>query len=1029
MREDLVQGRLRRMLERRLRSARHGARVPLTVTAWHVPGEPVAPAAALAAGYRPFAAGEPWGPPWGTTWLRCTAVLPAGWAGRLAEAVVDLGFTGVGPGFTAEGLAYTPDGTPLKGIHPLNRHVPLDAALPGGVGPAARPLPAADTRVEFLVEAAANPTIHQPYPWAPTDLGDVRTAGREPLYRFGGAEIAEVDTGVRALVADLEVLDGLLEVLPAGQPRRSAVVRAVVEAMDYLDRAELTGSWSASTARELLAGVLDSPAAASAHQVTAVGHAHIDSAWLWPIRETVRKVARTVANVTALRSSHPELVFAFSQAQQHAWLKEHHPALFERLREAVAAGAVHPVGGMWVESDANMPGGEAMVRQLVYGKRFFLDEYGYESDEVWLPDSFGYSAALPQIFRLAGATRFLTQKLSWNQTNRFPFSTFWWEGIDGSRVLAHFPPVDTYNSDLSARDLAGAQDRCADDGRVSRSLVPFGWGDGGGGPTREMLEHAARLRNLEGLPRVRIGEPSGFFDEAQAEAEAGDRAQEPARTGTPVWAGELYLEVHRGTFSTQAAVKRANRRCEHLLREAELWSATAAVRGLAAYPHAELDALWKDVLLHQFHDILPGSSIAWVYREAVQRYAELEERAEELVRSAITALAGSGTRRLVFNSAPHARGGVPALGAAVPEVLPPPKARRTAEGGIVLDNGLLRVGIDERGAVVSVRDLAAGREVLPPGEDAGLLRLHADHPVGADAWDLDEHYRGAALDLREAEHVDLAADAGGTPVVTVVRVHDGCRFEQRLRLARDAARLEFETHADWRAEQRLVKAVFPLDVRADTVAAEVQFGHVRRPLHRNTSWEAAKFEVYAHRFLHVGEPGYGVALVNDSTYGYDATRQVRPDGGTTTVLALSLLRAQRFPDPHADQGRHVVRYALVCGADTAGAVREGYRINLPERTVAGGADVPPLVELDGPAVVEAVKLADDGSGDLVVRLYEPLGDRAEVWLSATEQVRHAWLVDLLERDRGTVEFDGLRARMTLRPFEIATVRLRLTSRS
>jgi alpha-mannosidase len=1026
--EDLVQGRLRRMLERRLRPARHGARLPLAVAAWHVPGEPVAAEVARAAEYRPFAVGERWGPPWGTTWLRCSATVPAGWAGRLAEAVVDLGFTGVGPGFTAEGLAYAPDGTPVKGVHPLNRYVPLDAALPGGVGPASRPLPAAGARVEFLVEAAANPTIHQPYPWAPTDLGDVRTAGREPLYRFGGAEIAEVDTGVRDLVADLEVLDGLLEVLPAGQPRRYAVVRAVVEAMDYLDRAELTGSWSAAAARELLAGVLDRPAAASAHRVTAVGHAHIDSAWLWPIRETVRKVARTVANVTALRASHPELVFAFSQAQQHAWLKEHQPVLFERLREAVAAGAVHPVGGMWVESDANMPGGEAMVRQLVYGKRFFLDEYGYESDEVWLPDSFGYSAALPQIFRLAGATRFLSQKLSWNRTNRFPFSTFWWEGIDGSRVLAHFPPVDTYNSDLSARDLAGAQDRCADDGPVSRSLVPFGWGDGGGGPTREMLEHAARLRDLEGLPRVRIGSPSRFFDAAQEQAEAGDLGQ-GGGAGTPVWAGELYLEVHRGTFTTQADVKRANRRCEHLLREAELWCATAAVRGLAGYPHAELDALWKEVLLHQFHDILPGSSIAWVYREAAERYAVLEERIEALVRSATTALAGSGTRRLVFNAAPHARGGVPALGAAVARELPAPRARRTRGGRITLDNGLLRVEVDERGAVSSVTDLAAGREVLPPGGAAGLLRLHADHPVGADAWDLDEHYRGAALDLSAPERVESAEDAGGAPVVTVVHVHDGCRFEQRLRLGRDAARLEFTTHVDWRAEQRLLKAVFPLDVRADSVAAEVQFGHVRRPLHRNTSWEAAKFEAYAHRFLHVGEPGYGVALVNDATYGYDATRHVRPDGGTTTVLALSLLRAQRFPDPHADQGRHVFRYALVCGVDTAGAVREGYRINLPPRTVTGGADVPPLVEVDGPAVVEAVKLADDGSGDLVVRLYEPLGDRAEVLLSASVPVRRAWLVDLLERDRGTVAFDGTKARMTLRPWEIATVRLRLASRS
>ncbi|MCO5970575.1 alpha-mannosidase [Actinoallomurus soli] len=1013
MSEDLFRGRLRRVLERRLRPARYGARLPLAVTAWHVPGEPVDVATALGADYAPFGAGERWGPPWGTTWLRCTAALPAEWVGRHAEATVDLGFTGVGPGFTAEGLVYSPDGVPLKGIHPLNRYVPIDPDGSGGVGMAAGPL-RAGTRVDFLVEAAANPTIHQPYPWAPTDLGDVRTAGREPLYRFSGAEIAVVDDEVRRLVADVEVLDGLLDVLPAAWPRRYAVMRALTGMMDYLDRTELTGTWSARTAREMIADVLRSPAAATAHQVTAVGHAHIDSAWLWPIRETVRKVARTVANVTALRAVHPELVFAFSQAQQHAWLKEHQPALFERLRAAVADGAVLPVGGMWVESDANLPGGEAMVRQLVHGKRFFLDEYGIESDEIWLPDSFGYSAALPQLFRLAGATRFLSQKLSWNQTNRFPHSTFWWEGLDGSRVLAHFPPVDTYNSDLSAKDLAGARDRYADEGRTSRSLVPFGWGDGGGGPTREMLEHAARLSDLEGLPQVRIGTPAEFFDAAEAEA-----------AGAPVWAGELYLEVHRGTYTTQAAVKRGNRRCEHLLREAELWCATAAVRGLAPYPYEELDALWKEVLLYQFHDILPGSSIAWVYRETTERYAVLERRIADLARAAMAALAGTGRRRLVFNAAPHDRDGVPALGAAVAEEAAVPRAGRADSGRIVLDNDLVRAEIDERGAVVSVYDRVGGRELVPPGADVGLLRLHADHPVGADAWDVDEHYRAAALDLRDADSVDLATDDDGVPVVTVVRSHDGCRFVQRVRLAAGAGRVDFETTVDWHVPQRLCKAVFPLDIRADTVAAEIQFGHVRRPLHRNTSWEMAKFEVYAHRFVHVGEPSYGVALVNDSTYGYDATRHVRPDGGTTTVVALSLARTQQFPDPHADQGEHVFRYSLVCGADVATAVREGYRINLPPRTVVGGDDVAPLVTTDGPAVVEAVKLADDGSGDLVVRLYEPLGDRARVRLSTPEAVRDARLVDLLERDAGPADLDGDGVRITLRPFEILTVRMRL----
>jgi alpha-mannosidase len=974
-----VADRLHRVLERRLRPAVHPARVPMTVTAWAVDGEPVAVGEALKADFQPFAVGTLWGPPWGTLWLRCTATVPEAWAGGEAEALVDLGFTGVGPGFTVEGLAYTVDGEPIKGIHPRNRYVPVTG-----------------DRADLLIEAAANPSIHQPYPWDPTDLGDVRTAGTQPLYRFGGADLALVDPHVRDLVADLEVLDGLMAVLPDGGSRRREVLDAVVEVLDDLDRAELTGTWSAERARELLTPVLGKPATASAHRVTAVGHAHIDSAWLWPIRETVRKVTRTVANVLALAADHPDLVFAFSQAQQHAWLREHQPALFERLRAAVATGTVVPVGGMWVESDANLPGGEAMVRQLVHGKRFFAEQYGVETDEIWLPDSFGYSAALPQIFRLAGTTRFVSQKMSWNQTNPFPHTTFWWEGLDGSRVLAHFPPVDTYNSDLSAAELTHA----ARTG-TGASLIPFGWGDGGGGPTREMLAHAERQQDLEGLPRVRLGTPAAFFDSL-------------TDPGDAVWSGELYLETHRGTFTTQAAVKRGNRHSEHLLREAELWCATAATRGLLDYPYDELDRIWKLVLLHQFHDILPGSSIAWVYREAAETYAGIARDLEALIGAALEALAGTGARELTFNAAPHARDGVPALGAAPAE----PAAAVTAkadEDGWVLDNGLVRVRADRRGQVVSVVDRRAGRELAVPGEPLGLLRVHADHPAGADAWDVDEHYRAAAVDLLDAESVTLE----GTTLVTHRRLGD-ITAVQRVWLEPGAVRVEFAADLDWPVSERLCKAVFPLDLRADTSAAEIQFGHVRRPLHRNTSWETAKYELYAHRFVHVGEPGYGAALVNDGTYGYDAGRTTRVDGGTTTTVGLSLVRSPRFPDPHADQGRHTFRYALAVGASVAGAVREGYRLNLPVRHRSGAADVPPLVAVDGDAVVESVKLADDRSGDVIVRIYEPFGNRCRVKVSGSVVMSE---VDLLERRLADVPLPDGVAALELRPFEIRSLRL------
>lgn len=549
----LVEGRLERALHQFVRPAQYAARTPLTVSVWHVPGEPVPVTEALGADFAPFTAGTEWGKPWSTSWFRLRGAVPGEWSGRRVEVVVDPGFTGQGPGFQAEGMLYDHLGVPLKGVHPRNRHLTLAHPAAGG------------EPVDLLLEAAANPAILE-HGFAPTPLGDVLTSGDRPLYRFASADLAVLDEEVWHLVLDIEVLSELMHELPDDRSRRHEILRALESMLDALDLHDVSGT--AAAGRAALAEVLTRPASASAHRISAAGHAHIDSAWLWPLRETVRKASRTFANVTALARDYPELVFACSQAQQYAWVKEHQPHIWERIKEAVAAGQWAPVGSMWVESDANMPGGEALVRQLVHGKRFFEEELGVETEEIWLPDSFGYTAAFPQLAKLAGVKWFLTQKLSWNQHNKMPHHTFWWEGIDGTRVFTHFPPVDTYNAQLHARQLAHAEKNFADKGRATRSLVPFGWGDGGGGPTREMLERARRLRDLEGSPRVTVEKPSAFF--AAAEEEYGERA--------PVWSGELYLELHRATYTTQAKTKQGNRRSEHLLREAELWATAAALR-------------------------------------------------------------------------------------------------------------------------------------------------------------------------------------------------------------------------------------------------------------------------------------------------------------------------------------------------------------------------------------------------------------------------------------------------------------------
>ena len=696
------------------------------------------------------------------------------------------------------------------------------------------------------------------------------------------------------------------------------------------------------------------PAHASAHRISAIGHAHIDSAWLWPVRETIRKVARTVANVVALMDDDPTVRFAMSQAQQLAWLKGSQPELFARVREHVASGRFVPVGGMWVESDANLPGGEALARQFVHGKRFFLEEFGIETEEVWLPDSFGYSGALPQLIHLSGSRWFLSQKLSWNQTNVFPHHTFLWEGIDGTRIFSHFPPVETYNSELSGEELARASRTFREKGRATRSLVPFGWGDGGGGPTREMLARAHRTADLEGSPRVALESPARFFRAAEAEY-----------ADPPVWSGEMYLELHRGTYTSQARTKSGNRRSEHLLREAELWSATAAVAGLLDYPYEALDGIWQEVLLLQFHDILPGTSIAWVHREAEATYERLAGESEVIIDSAVRALAGHGTEPIVFNPTPHERSGVPALGAAraAPGDRPGVTVSVEASGATTMANGVIRVTVDSRGSIVSLVDLVADREVIAPGAVGNLLQMHPDLPNDWDAWDLDAFYRNRHTDVVEVDETVVVVAEPDEAAIRVTRTFGSSSSIQHLRLRSGQRCLEIDTAIDWRETERILKLAFPLDVHAEQSTAEIQFGHVSRPTHTNTSWEAAKFESVAHRWVFIGEPGYGVAVVNDSTYGYDVVRTPRDGGGTTTTLRVSLLRAPRFPDPLADQGLHRFRHAIVVGTDIGGAVREGYRINLPERVVSGQGFVEPLIRIGDPAaVVEAVKLADDRLG-------------------------------------------------------------------
>ncbi|QDO02136.1 alpha-mannosidase [Streptomyces sp. S1A1-8] len=1003
-----IEERVARVHDQRIKPAIYAASVPFEVEAWQAPGEPVPFEEAAAAPYKPFAMDTPWGPPWGTTWFRMRGSVPADWTGKRVEAVFDLGFVGDWPGNQAEALVHLPDGVPLKAVNPQNQYVPIAHPATGG------------EEIHYLVEAASNPDILANDFAGPTPLGDRLTAGDKPLYTFKRADIAILDENVWHLDLDVQVLRELMLELGELDPRRHEIMIALDQAMDALDLDDISGT--AAAARAVLAPTLAKPAHASAHTLSAAGHAHIDSAWLWPIRETKRKTSRTFSNVTALAEEYEELVFACSQAQQYEWVRDNYPHVWARIKKAVADGNWAPVGGMWVEADGNLPGGEALARQLIHGKRFFIEHFGIETKGVWLPDSFGYNAAYPQLAKLAGNDWFLTQKLSWNQTNKLPHHSFWWEGLDGTRIFTHFPPVDTYNVEFSGKEMAHAVRNYQDKGRGTTSLAPFGHGDGGGGPTREMMERARRLASLEGSAKVRVEHPDAFFATAREEI-----------PGDQVWSGELYLELHRATYTSQARTKQGNRRSEHRMREAELWATTAALNAPGySYPYEKLDRLWKTVLLHQFHDILPGSSIAWVHREAEAEYARVAKEVEAITSEAVAAL-GTGETR-VFNTSPVDRAEVvrtsvgipmyaevPANGSALLDAGEPPQP--VSVDGRVLDNGLVRVELAEDGTLASVRDLTADREVL--ADKGNLLRLHSDLPNYWDAWDIDKHYKNRYTDLLDAESVTVVDDGPLLGALKVERAFGkGSRIVQTITVRAGSRRIDVETEIDWHEAEKILKAAFPVDIRAPHSSAEIQFGHVQRPTHTNTSWESARFEVYGHRWVHIAEPGYGVAVINDSTYGHDVSRTVREDGGTTTTVRLSLVRAPRVPDPEADQGKHRFTYALLPGASIEDAIAEGYALNLPLRVADSAGPAEPVVSVDGEGVtIEAVKLADDASGDVVVRLYESRGGRGTGTLRTGFPLAGAQVTDLLERPLTTVDTDGNAVAVALRPFEVRTLRL------
>jgi alpha-mannosidase len=902
--------------------------------------------------YQPAELGRRFGPLWATYWFRGERVVPEEWAGSRIDLLWD----------SASEATLWLEGEPAQGLNPHH----LDAVLLDHA--------AAGDRVAFEVELACNGLFGR----------------QEAPVELRRCELARFDPHAWRLYHDFETLR-----LLAAEGATGLDPAWAGELEEELNR--FSNTWDAA----ILAQLLERRNAAVAHELHAVGHAHLDTAWLWPLDETYRKAIRTFTTQLRYLDEYPGYRFVCSQAQQYAWIRDRAPALWQRLRAAVEAGRFVPVGGTWIEPDCNIPSGESLVRQFLYGQRFFERELGRRCTEFWNPDVFGYNGQLPQIMRGAAIDRFLTQKLSWNRFTRPEHHTFTWQGIDGSEVLTHFPPADTYSAEGTPGELR-RNVRDYKDHRHSRtSLLVFGHGDGGGGPTRTTLEMLERSADLQGLPRTRFSTPDEFF--AALEAEPAER---------PTVVGELYLEYHRGTYTTQARTKRGNRRCEVALHDAEFLCAAAG----GEYPRAELERLWQLLLLQQFHDILPGSSIGLVYGDAERDLAEVEAGAEAISADALERLGGGAVnttgfaRRDVFDGLRVVEAPPYGPGRVVDDVAP------VSVEGLVLENEYLRAELSPDGSVTSLIEKACGRETLV---DAGnRLELYDDLPVAFDAWDIDPFHLETRSDCPPASSYEVVATGPFRAAVRFERaVGDASRLAQTIRLDAGSRRLEFHTTADWHETHKLLKVCFPLAVRSPRATYEMQFGYAERPTHFSTSRDAAMYEVPGHRFADLSEHGFGAALLTDSKYGYSCF------GGE---LRISLLRSPKSPDPEADMGRHEFVYAVLPhrgGWREGGVLAEAVCFNQPLRAGGGGSTQwPAFATVEGGLVLDTIKRAED-SDALVLRLYEPYGARGIALVALAVPVESARFTNLLEDEGAPLELDGGAIRVPFRPHQILTLKV------
>lgn len=831
-----------------------------------------------------------------------------------------------------------------------------------------------------------------------------------------------------------------------------------------LDRALLCINWNeesfyetAERAHDVLMSELQKLEKRTDVTACVVGHTHIDVAWLWRLKHTREKAQRSFATVLRLMERYDEYIFLQTQPQLYKYIKNDCPELYAQIKERVDEGRWETDGGMWVEADCNISSGEALVRQFLHGTRFFEQEFGRKCEYLWLPDVFGYSWALPQILKLCEIDTFMTTKISWNQFNTIPDDLFKWRGIDGSEVLTYFVDTPsegqdsstryaTYNGLVTPHSVLGSWQKFKNKELSKDVLISYGYGDGGGGVNREMLELRRAMDVLPGLPHVKSERAGDFFRRIHEQVENSDRY-------VHTWDGELYLEYHRGTYTSQAYNKKTNRKLELALAQTEWLSSMSYILG-GNYAQQELNDSWECVLLHQFHDIIPGSSIHEVYADSRVNYSAAEERMETVKEAALAHLtketencwsvyttnsfAGKELVRIpeqrqgyftdkegTILPSQKIADGYEVLTETVPfgvtEVQFVEGAVQTESAfclsGSVLETPYYTLKWNENGQLTMIYDKKADRQVLREGQLGNVLEIYEDKPINYEAWDIDIFYTQKMETAVMSGEPEVIEDGAQKMVLRFRYPYHKSEIVQDMTVYAENGRIDFVTHVDWHESHRLLKAAFYTDIRSTKATYDIQFGHVERPTHWNNSWDWARFEVCGHKWADLSEEGYGVSLLNDSKYGYNIK---------DNAMKLSLLKSAKYPDTEADMGEHDFTYALYPHQGTiieGGVIEEANYLNLPARAAAGAfADSRRIVCLDGEGVqIDVVKKAEDDNA-IVVRFHECRGGRRKVTLSSEFDVKRFVPCNLLEHDCGEAT-EGSSAELTLHPFEIRTMKM------